>query len=266
MPVSEPRLPTFVAGTRPMEGDLNALSRGIRDLAHDLPAFASTGGQLPSVAGFPVVDIFMGIVSANDGAGSTAKLAQYNVDRGILDGSATGIGVLKVQVDKFPGLKANVIATNLAELKSDGTSVGTHLVPTGQNVIVLRIMNRGGKSSGGSASASSAAISQYVFWWSTDGGCLVKPTAAGSGGGKYTGNIWTPPTSDISASGTLVESDIGTAGTSCIILNTREVGKTTHDIAFSGFLPLIFPGRIIHINADGTPVVAIDGNQWEDCT
>lgn len=99
----------------------------------------------------------------------------------------------------------------------------------------------------------------------TDEDVRVKISGSASGGGKYNGNLWKNPTS-VSASGNLSEADLGTSGNSCLILNVREVGKSTHDLASSAFLPLIFPGQLVCTNSDGTPVVVIDGFQWEDCT
>jgi hypothetical protein len=93
----------------------------------------------------------------------------------------------------------------------------------------------------------------------------AKVTRSATGGGKYNGNLFNRPTSDISPDTDLSEADLGTAGQACLILNTQEVGKSTHDLASGGFLPLIFIGLLIHTNSDGMPVVLIDGDQWEDC-
>lgn len=95
---------------------------------------------------------------------------------------------------------------------------------------------------------------------------LVKVTGAASGGGKYNGTIWFYPESDVSESGNLTEADLGIAGPEILILNTQEVGEATHDLATSGRLPLLFVGHLRRVNADGTRVYAIDGDQWEDCT
>ncbi len=101
-----------------------------------------------------------------------------------------------------------------------------------------------------------------------DRGVLVKITDPESGGGKYAGYILRPPTTAATASGDLTEAEIGvvTDATNCLILNTREVGKSTHDLASSGYLPLVFPGRIVGVTAEGKPIVVIDGAQQKDCS
>lgn len=93
----------------------------------------------------------------------------------------------------------------------------------------------------------------------------VKVTGSASGGGKYTGTLWTPPTSDVASTGDLAESELGTAGASVLILNRREVGKTGHILASSGYLPLVFEAVYLRTNSDGTEVYSIDGAQHKDC-
>jgi hypothetical protein len=99
---------------------------------------------------------------------------------------------------------------------------------------------------------------------------LVKITGSATGGGKYNGRILTArgTTADVATTGDLAESEIGTpaAADDALVLNTREVGKTTHDLSSSTYLPLIFIGQVVQTNSDGKRVVAIDGMQWEDCT
>ncbi len=94
---------------------------------------------------------------------------------------------------------------------------------------------------------------------------MVKVTGSASGGGKYSGVLWTTPTSNIAATGNLSEGEVGVSGDAVRIVNVREVGKSTHDLASSGFLPLIFPAVFLKVADDGVPVYAIDGLQWEDC-
>jgi len=95
----------------------------------------------------------------------------------------------------------------------------------------------------------------------------VKVTSTASGGGKYNGKLVTG-TSDATASGDLSEDDIGTVAGSenALVLNTPEVGKSTHDLEASGFLPLIFLGVRVGTTDDGDAIIVIDGQQWEDCT
>src|SRR5688500_8962620 len=84
------------------------------------------------------------------------------------------------------------------------------------------------------------------------GPVLVRITGNESGGGKYTGTLWTPPASDVAATGNLTEAECGVAGVTVRVINLREVGLATHDLASASFLPLIFPGVVRRVNADGT--------------
>lgn len=96
-------------------------------------------------------------------------------------------------------------------------------------------------------------------------GWLVKITGNATGGGKYTGTIWKMGSGDVATTGNLAEGDLGTTGDSCLILNVREVGQSTHDLQSSSYLPLIVPAVLVRVNADGTKVFAINTDQWEDC-
>ncbi len=95
----------------------------------------------------------------------------------------------------------------------------------------------------------------------------VKITGSASGGGKYTGRIFTG-SSSASGTGTLAETDLGTdpATENALILNSREVGQSTHDLASASFLPLLFLGMNIGTTTTGLTIVMIDGAQWENCT
>lgn len=98
------------------------------------------------------------------------------------------------------------------------------------------------------------------------GGILVKITGTASGGGKYTGVIWSPPTVNIPATGDLTEAEVGVTSSSVVrVVNTTEVGKSTHDLASTGYLPLIFPATLLKTADDGVPVYAIVGFQVYDC-
>ncbi len=94
----------------------------------------------------------------------------------------------------------------------------------------------------------------------------VKVTGSASGGGKYTGAILGAPTADIAATGDLTEAEVGAGSVVCRIVNTREVGASTHDLAAAAYLPLVFHGRLVRVNTDNVPVFAIDGAQQEDCS
>lgn len=103
----------------------------------------------------------------------------------------------------------------------------------------------------------------------------VKITGTEVGGGKYTGNLlWldVDPATDIPATGNLTEAELGgvkvdDAGNPIVIriVNSREVGKSTHDLAASGYLPLIVPAVFLKTASDGVPVYMVDVIQQEDC-
>lgn len=95
---------------------------------------------------------------------------------------------------------------------------------------------------------------------------LVKITGNATGGGKYTGIVFTTPAAMAVETGDLSEADLGQAsGQVALILNVREVGKTTHDLTAGDYLPLVFVGKKLGVNASGSVVVAVDVVQQEDC-
>jgi hypothetical protein len=96
----------------------------------------------------------------------------------------------------------------------------------------------------------------------------VKVTGAASGGGKYNGKIFTAPTTTPAATGNLAESDIGVLPTSddCLIFNTPEIGKSTHDLTNGTPVISVFPGAMRGSTTDGLPVVVIYAIDIEACT
>ena len=94
----------------------------------------------------------------------------------------------------------------------------------------------------------------------------IKITGSASGGGKYTGVIWNPPATAAAATGNLTEAEVGTSGEVIRVVNTREVGQTTHDLSSSGYLPLLAVGYFTGVAADGVKVYSVDVRQHEDCT
>lgn len=109
-----------------------------------------------------------------------------------------------------------------------------------------------------------------VRWGKGAGGAsrvLVKITGNAAGGGKYTGRILRAADGDVTASTNVSEASFGNipGADDALVINSREVGKSTHDIGASGALPLIFLGLLVQTNSDGKIVVAIDGAQWKDC-
>lgn len=85
----------------------------------------------------------------------------------------------------------------------------------------------------------------------------------------YTGHLFTLGLGTSFNPSTLravAQGDVGIAASATIYLvNSREIGKSTHDLASSSFLPLLFRGTFID-NYNTTPVFIFDGLQWEDCS
>lgn len=95
---------------------------------------------------------------------------------------------------------------------------------------------------------------------------FVKITNNASGGGKYVGKLFRLPNVDISASGNLAATDIGSLpdDDDCLILNCPEIGKSTHDLTGVMGASTVFMGEIRYRNSDGKYVVAINGFVFEN--
>jgi hypothetical protein len=134
--------------------------------------------------------------------------------------------------------------------RATGDGVRCNNTPTGATVTVT-------------AAASSSSTTQTLR------SVIVKVTGAASGGGKYNGQIVNAyPTSDVSASGNLASSDIGTTSgsTDTLVLNMQEMGLATHDLTSGTPVATYFIGVLVRTNADGTYVVAINGLDTAACT
>jgi len=104
---------------------------------------------------------------------------------------------------------------------------------------------------------------------------LFKPTSNAERGGVYKGVAVKLGVGEFDPDeGTTVElDDLGEDSQDASVnrarvaigVNVREIGETTHDVAFSGFLPLAFPAMLRNVNSDGKLVLLFDGHQWEDC-
>ena len=96
---------------------------------------------------------------------------------------------------------------------------------------------------------------------------LVKVLGAASGGGKYEGRIVLPRSSAV-ATGNLTEDDFGQIGgdDDSLVLNAQEVGKSTHDLTSVTPVSKIHLGFVCGVTDDGKSFVAINADDWEDCT
>lgn len=184
MSTPEGPLPVFQAGNFIRADDLNALAQRMKELARWSSSTAPNrdSPQHPP-EGYMIADAFMGVVRAYGNSPGDVRLTgpQYWVDRGILSTVVKSGDPLLVDKDILPGVSAIVLATNLAELQSSvpGVSpgdVGTHHVPVGQDVFVVRLVNRGTQQS---PSQVTAPISQYVFYWQPQTP-IVTTTSTGS--------------------------------------------------------------------------------------
>ncbi len=115
--------------------------------------------------------------------------------------------------------------------------------------------------------------SAWVYYFTVPGvtySVIVKITSAASGGGKYNGRVFVPPTSDVNATGNVVEGDMGTlpGADDALIINMNEKGQSTHDLTnASNTLQLYFHGKWQRTNTSGgKKVVYINGFWWENCT
>ncbi len=106
------------------------------------------------------------------------------------------------------------------------------------------------------------------------GGTLVKVTGNAVGGGKYTGTVWADPTptnpvTPFPTAGNLAEVDIGQAGDAVLIVNTSEIGLSTHDLTTGTPRIKIFPAHRSPRMSDEVPpkpVYVIFGLDIETCT
>lgn len=148
-----------------------------------------------------------------------------------------------------------VTATNLAEA-AYSNNAGAHALSDGQPVWVFPVYD-----------SADVQTKRWVFSVQPEYTRLVQVTGSASGGGKYTGSLLARPASDIPAAGNLSAAEV-TSGTieTIRIVNTREVGQSTHDLASASFLPLVFVGVYLKTANDGVAVYAIDGQQWENCS
>jgi hypothetical protein len=157
-----------------------------------------------------------------------------------------------------------VAATNLSEYYAGPEPTDfacSHGLRPGTLVLLFPVFPATGTSWG--------AARQYVFCGGRRDAAPVKITGSASGGGKYVGQLLHPVLrdTDIPAAGDLTEAEIRGGDLEEIrIINSREVGKSTHDLASSAFLPLIFIGTFIKVADDGVAVYMIDGAQQEDCS
>lgn len=99
------------------------------------------------------------------------------------------------------------------------------------------------------------------------GTVLVKVTSAASGGGCYNGRVFDPPATLVAGTATLAESHMGTepGADNAIVMNSAEVGKTTHDLTNGTPVAKVFVGVLLGVNTNGRQLVAINGVDWEDC-
>jgi hypothetical protein len=98
---------------------------------------------------------------------------------------------------------------------------------------------------------------------------LVKVTGDCTGGGKYNGRILSTGAASPDLTTTLAEADFGTvpSADNCYVLNSAEVGQSTHDLTSGTPITKVFVGSITgYLHTDGKPFIRINGNDWKACT
>ena len=158
--------------------------------------------------------------------------ARYYIDRAIPATNSSQSTPLSPRRDTLPGIAQCLTATNLAELPQN-----THLLPAGTVVHAFALPTR----TGGNV---------YFFNHRVTTTAAVQLTGAAAGGGKYTGNLLTAPSSAV-ASGTLSMPEGLAPGSSALILNEEETGQSGHRLA----IPSYAVGEIVGINGGQTIVV-----------
>lgn len=108
--------------------------------------------------------------------------------------------------------------------------------------------------------ASDQAVAERLIW--------VKITGNATGGGKYTGKSRIAgPSSDVSASSSVAESDLGTFAPSndCLVLNFAEEGESTHDLTAGTPKIDTFLCHWFRTNSDDKKVCAVVAYDRETC-
>jgi len=160
--------------------------------------------------------------------------ARYYLDRAVPTTSSATL-VLSTKVDALPGVAECLTATNLAELAG-----ATHLLPAGTVVQVFSLYTRSGTKI-------------RVFNLSPPDGVVVMITGTASGGGKYTGNILTGPSTAVT-SGNLSMPEGMSVGASALILNEEEDGLSGNRLQIPCFAVGVQAG-----SSGGTAIVLIRG-------
>lgn len=91
----------------------------------------------------------------------------------------------------------------------------------------------------------------------------------GYAGGIYNGTILQPPTASLDTESTVTADAFGTEtdGTDCVVINSQEIGSSTHWITDAANTnQKTFLGRIVQYTDDGVPVVHVDALWAKVCS
>jgi hypothetical protein len=87
-----------------------------------------------------------------------------------------------------------------------------------------------------------------------------------TGGGKYTGYIWLPPTNVFSLDTNVSEADFGTQGPECYIWNRQEIAGGGHFLTHEDNTgQRLYSGTVIRVASDGKPVIGVNASWDEAC-
>ena len=206
----------------------------------------------------------------NGGGGRNVNETDFNYEIYIvkITGTETAGGIYKGRLCGGLLKTAPVVSTNI-------TPPGDLIVPSTDNLTIVNLFELGTTTHSLATNSFCYAILAdadstgrrvaYVLQAATHSTIRFKISSSASGGGKYNGKT-VSGLSSATGTGNLAEADFGTVNSTedLLCLNVREVGKSTHDVSSSTYLPLIFIGIIIGY-ASGKAIVAFDGMQWQDC-
>ncbi len=223
-----PELPRFdqdqihQADLRRLSGILARLQRCFSDNFHE-------EGQRRTPA-FPIIDMFPAIVRSDGGSEGVPQYTdgvRYYLDRAATSEGLVSTNQFNAVAETISGFKAIITATNLAAIPASGRAVP---LPPGTIVHCFRLANRGTAEVDGGATPSAPL---YVFYWSPPPDVLVRIDSNETGGGCYSGTIFSGVMSaDGSANFTLPQGL--SAGQSCLVENLDEQGQPTHWLTADG--------------------------------
>lgn len=156
------------------------------------------------------------------------------------------------------GSTFTIPVTNAAEVakspSSASTSVkGCHLLDVGTMVVVYCVED-------------DAARERYIIDKRPDPVSVRIDSDTGCGNGAYNGKVIRRPTADIAKATNVTSPSFGVDGPTCIVLNSAEIGVADHWLTDAANTNQdTFFGKLLYVNSDGTPVIAINAAWFKVC-